>query len=53
MLTHDLIVPDGSRAYIGMTGEDKVAVIDLSKLEVVSTVETGDGPDGMAWVPRL
>jgi DNA-binding beta-propeller fold protein YncE len=45
-----LVVPDGSRAYIGMTGQDKVAVIDLGKLEVVSELKTGDGPDGMAWV---
>jgi DNA-binding beta-propeller fold protein YncE len=47
-----LIVPDGSRAYIGMTGEDKVAVVDLGKLEVVSELKTGDGPDGMAWVEK-
>jgi DNA-binding beta-propeller fold protein YncE len=47
-----LVTPDGSRAYIGMTGEDKVAVVDLGKLEVVSTIETGDGPDGMGWVVR-
>jgi YVTN family beta-propeller protein len=45
-----LIVPDGSRAYIGMTGADKVAVVDLGKLEVVSTIQPGEGPDGMAWV---
>ena len=47
-----LIVPDGSRAYIGMTGEDKVAVVDLGKLEVVSKIKTGEGPDGMAWVVK-
>ena len=45
-----LAVPDGSRAYIGMTGEDKVAVVDLGNLEVVSTLEPGEGPDGMARV---
>jgi DNA-binding beta-propeller fold protein YncE len=47
-----LIVPDGSRAYIGMTGQDKVAAIDLAKLEVVSELRPGEGPDGMAWVSR-
>jgi DNA-binding beta-propeller fold protein YncE len=47
-----LVVPDGSRSYIGMTGEDKVAVVDLGKLEVVSELRTGEGPDGMAWVAR-
>ncbi|APW58665.1 YncE family protein [Paludisphaera borealis] len=47
-----LITPDGKQAYIGMTEKDKVAVVDLDKLEVVSTLETGEGPDGMAWVGR-
>ena len=42
-----LITPDGSQAYIGMTGADKVAALDLGKLEVVSEIKTGDGPDGM------
>jgi DNA-binding beta-propeller fold protein YncE len=45
-----LVVPDGSRAYIGMTGADKVAVVDLGELEVVAELKTGEGPDGMAWV---
>jgi len=45
-----LITPDGSRAYIGMTEKDKVAVVDLGRLEVVSELKTGEGPDGMGWV---
>jgi DNA-binding beta-propeller fold protein YncE len=45
-----LITPDGARAYIGMTEKDKIAVVDLSKLEVVSGFTTGEGPDGMGWV---
>jgi YVTN family beta-propeller protein len=45
-----LMHPDGSRAYIGMTGADKIAVLDLGTLEVVSTISPGEGPDGMAWV---
>jgi DNA-binding beta-propeller fold protein YncE len=47
-----LITPDGSQAYIGMTGADKVAALDLGKLEVVSEIKTGDGPDGMDWVGK-
>jgi YVTN family beta-propeller protein len=47
-----LITPDDSQAYIGMTGADKVAVLDLDTLEVVSEIKTGDGPDGMAWVGK-
>ncbi len=37
-------------AYIGMTGQGKVAVVDLGTLEVVSKLETAEGPDGLAWV---
>ncbi len=45
-----LIVPDGSKAYVAVTGDDNVAVIDLKTLELVDRVTTGIGPDGMAWV---
>jgi len=45
-----LIVPDGSRAYVAVTGDNNVAVVDLKKLELVDRIETGTGPDGMAWV---
>jgi YVTN family beta-propeller protein len=47
-----LLSPDGKLAYIGMTEKDEIAVIDLDKLEVVSKLRTGDGPDGMAWVGK-
>ncbi|HEY1240502.1 MAG TPA: YncE family protein, partial [Bryobacteraceae bacterium] len=45
-----LIVPDGSRAYIAATGDNNVAVVDLKSLEVTGRLQTGAGPDGMAWV---
>jgi YVTN family beta-propeller protein len=44
-----LIVPDGSKAFVAVSGDNKVAVVDLKKLEVIETFETGDDPDGMAW----
>ncbi len=44
-----LVVPDGSRAYVALTGENALAVVDLRTLEVVGRVATGAGPDGMAW----
>jgi len=47
-----LIVPDGSRAYVGVAGENNVAVIDLKTLEVTGRISTGSGPDGMAWAER-
>jgi YVTN family beta-propeller protein len=45
-----LIEPDGARAYIAVTGDDNVAVIDLKSFELAARISTGKGPDGMAWV---
>jgi DNA-binding beta-propeller fold protein YncE len=40
---------DGSRAFVGCTADNYVAVIDLKKLEVISHIDVGPGPDGLAW----
>jgi YVTN family beta-propeller protein len=45
-----LITPDSTRAYVAVTGDDNVAVIDLRSLELVDRLKTGTGPDGMAWI---
>ena len=45
-----LITPDSARAYVAVTGDDNVAVIDLKTLELVDRLKTGTGPDGMAWI---
>jgi YVTN family beta-propeller protein len=47
-----LITPDGSRAYVAVSAKDKVAVVDLKSLEVMSEIPTGKGPDGLAWAQR-
>ena len=47
-----LIVPDGSRAYVTVSGKDKVAVVDLRRLEIDGYIATGKGPDGLAWAER-
>ena len=47
-----LIVPDGSRAYVAVSADNKVVVLDLKKLEVAGEFPTGKGPDGMAWAVR-
>jgi YVTN family beta-propeller protein len=47
-----LIVPDGSRAYVAVSGKDKVAVVDLKSLEVTGYASMGKQPDGLAWVQR-
>lgn len=45
-----LMQPGGSRAYVAVSAANKVAVIDLKTLQVVGEIQTGRGPDGMAWV---
>jgi YVTN family beta-propeller protein len=45
-----LIAPDGSRAFIAVSPDSNVAVVDLKQLAVVGRISTGKGPDGMAWV---
>jgi YVTN family beta-propeller protein len=47
-----LMVPGGSRAFIAVSAANKVAAIDLKTLEVTSYIETGKGPDGLAWAER-
>ncbi len=46
-----LITPDSLRAYVAVTGDDNVAVIDLRTLDLAGRFKTGTGPDGMAWIP--
>jgi YVTN family beta-propeller protein len=45
-----LMVPDGSRAYVAVAGENKVVAIDPASLEVTGSISPGAGPDGMAWI---
>jgi YVTN family beta-propeller protein len=45
-----LMQPDGARAYVAVNGDNYVAVLDLKSLTVTGRIETGKGPDGMAWV---
>lgn len=46
-----ILIPNDEHAYVAVSGDDKIAVIDLHKLTVARTIATGDNPDGMAWVP--
>ncbi|MGA2855890.1 MAG: YncE family protein [Candidatus Sulfotelmatobacter sp.] len=47
-----LIVPDGSRAYVAVSRDNYVAVVDLKTLAVSGRIATGRGPDGLAWAVR-
>jgi YVTN family beta-propeller protein len=44
-----LISPDGALAYVAVAGDDNITVVDLKTLAVVTRLQTGKGPDGMAW----
>ena len=48
-----LIDADGSRAYVGCTPDNYVAVIDLKTLELITHIDTGGSPDGLAWAYKL
>ena len=44
--------PNGGRAFVACTPDNYIAVIDLKTLEIVSRIEVGGGPDGMAWATQ-
>jgi YVTN family beta-propeller protein len=44
-----LVEPDGKRAFVSCSPDNKVAVVDLATMAVVGQVEPGREPDGLAW----
>jgi len=47
-----LVAPDGSVAYVAVSPDSNVAVVDLKTYSATSRIPTGKGPDGMAWAIR-
>jgi DNA-binding beta-propeller fold protein YncE len=47
-----LVDDDGSRAFIGCTGDNYVAIVDLKTYAVTGHLDIGGGPDGLAWAVR-
>ena len=47
-----LIVPDGARAFVAVSRDNEIAVVDLKTLAIAGKIKTGGGPDGMAWADR-
>jgi YVTN family beta-propeller protein len=47
-----LVQPDGIRAYVALSRDNALAVIDLKTLEVTGKITTGKDPDGLAWAQR-
>lgn len=47
-----LITPDGTHAFVANSSRREVVVIDLGTLGVVARLETGNVPDGLAFIAR-
>ena len=45
-----ILIPDSSRAFVAVTGENYVAEVDLKTWAVRRKIVGGKGPDGMAWL---
>lgn len=46
-----ILIPDNQRAFVAVTGENYVAVVDVKTWQLTRKIPAGAGPDGMAWVP--
>ena len=47
-----LIAPEGKLAYVAVSRGNFVSVINLETLQISGRIQTGKGPDGMAWAVR-
>jgi YVTN family beta-propeller protein len=47
-----LMDPSGSRAFVAVSGANKVVVVDLKSLTVTNEIAPVGQPDGMAWAAR-
>jgi YVTN family beta-propeller protein len=45
-----LLAPDGTRAYVAISGDHNIAIVDLKTLEVTGRLYTGRNPEGLAWL---
>jgi YVTN family beta-propeller protein len=46
-----LIPPKSPHAFVAVSGENRIALVDLKSFTISKTIPTGGSPDGMAWVP--
>lgn len=45
-----LVEPDGSHAYVAVSGSNYVSILDLKTYELIGGISTGVSPEGLAWV---
>ncbi|MER3420340.1 MAG: hypothetical protein C4290_07375, partial [Chloroflexota bacterium] len=43
--------PDGRLLYVALTGDNRVAVVDVARRRMVRTLPAGDGPSGLLLLP--
>jgi DNA-binding beta-propeller fold protein YncE len=46
-----LLDPERPRAFIAVSGGNKVAILDLARLQITGEIAPLGQPDGMAWAP--
>jgi YVTN family beta-propeller protein len=46
-----VLSPDGARAYVSVSQLDRIAVVDMTRREVVATIATGRRPRALALTP--
>jgi DNA-binding beta-propeller fold protein YncE len=47
-----LMDAEGSRAFVAVSADNYIAIIDLKTLEDIRHIDVGGNPDGMAWAIR-
>ena len=47
-----LVQPDGARAFVAVSMDNTVAVLDLKTMTITGHIDAGGEPDGMAWAVR-
>ena len=47
-----LMDPVGSRAFVAVSADNYIAIVDLKTLEVTGKLDVGGTPDGLAWAIR-
>lgn len=48
-----LMQPGVPRAFIAVSGDDYVGVLDLKTWKITEHLDVGGTPDGMAWAPKM
>ncbi|MFI5310063.1 MAG: cytochrome D1 domain-containing protein [Gemmatimonadales bacterium] len=46
-----LMSPDGKRVWVALSGQDRLAELDVATRKIVRYIATGRAPDGMGFVP--